>query len=310
MRVRPLPPHPDSTSDPEAFLTTAKGDEASQCCLPASTGAQLPEQVREAVSEDKDIVITKSSYSAFVGTPLLQVLRSKFVTKVYVCGSLSNVSVFATVLDVVSNGMQVVLIEDCLGYRSESCHQEAMRQMADNLEADGIDRQELLDDLAGLLGDVVNEEDFPTRYNVSLSTPPPGQGDYGLRRQSVHEWVAGLDGVTATSEPVHDVELAIPGDTDSKMSYHESPVCSDSSKRRLEPNDNLELSQTRKRSPSDLAPGLEEPQPKSVHKPSTRRNLIGCTHLIGHKAEVTDSPAWFAEAFARSRHAVSHTKPG
>ena len=265
-------PHPDSTQDLEAFLTTAKGDVTSQCCLPGSTGAQLAEQIKEAISEEKDAIITKSSYSALVDTPLLQVLRSKAVTKVYVCGSLSNVSVFATVLDIVSNGMQVVLIEDCLGYRSEGCHQEAMRQMADNLEADGIDRQELLDDLAGLLGDVVNEEDFPTRFNVSLSTPPPGQGDYSIRRQSVNEWVAGLDGVTnPTFQPAHEAEHTSLVDSDSKMSYHESPANSESSKQMLEADDSLELNQTRKRSTSDLAPELEEPDHKSVHKPSTRR---------------------------------------
>ncbi|KAJ6181346.1 hypothetical protein N7519_011807 [Penicillium mononematosum] len=72
---------------------------------------------------------------------------TRFVTELYLCGSLSNVSVFATALDAVRNGFSVTLVEDCLGFRDFQRHQEAMRRMADILGAAGITAQELIQEL-------------------------------------------------------------------------------------------------------------------------------------------------------------------
>jgi nicotinamidase-related amidase/alkylated DNA repair dioxygenase AlkB len=156
--------------DVEAFLTPPYNSQASwsQCCVPLSNGALMPSILSSVIDTTVDTEVVKSNYSPFQGSSFLLNLRMQLVTELYVCGSLSNISVYATVLDAVSHGMSVTIIEDCVGYRDERCHREAMRQMADNLGANGIDCQELLDDLAGLLGDVVHEEDFKTHHHVAF----------------------------------------------------------------------------------------------------------------------------------------------
>ncbi|KAI7973828.1 hypothetical protein EIK77_001027 [Talaromyces pinophilus] len=127
--------------DPEAFLS---GPEPA--CLPQTAGVQFPAPILAAIDHDHDIVIEKSDYSALQSPGMVLSLRSRFVTELYICGSLSNVSVYATALDAAQQGFAITLIEDCMGYRSFARHEEAVRRLADIVGANGISVQELLEE--------------------------------------------------------------------------------------------------------------------------------------------------------------------
>lgn len=133
---------PKGPVDEEAFLST----ETPQCCLQQSAGAQFPAPLLAAIDSD-DTLIEKSDYSALQDQGLILSLRTRFVTELYLCGSLSNISVYATALDAVRHGFSVNLIEDCLGFRTFVRHEEAMRRMADIFGANGITSQELIEEL-------------------------------------------------------------------------------------------------------------------------------------------------------------------
>lgn len=134
----------DSTNDEEAFLTI----QPPRCCLPKTSGHQFPAPILAAIDTDGgDTVLEKSDYSAFQSEGLVLTFRTRFVTQLYLCGSLSNVSVYATALDAARHGFSVTLIEDCLGFRSFGRHEEAMRRMADILGASGITADELYEEL-------------------------------------------------------------------------------------------------------------------------------------------------------------------
>jgi nicotinamidase-related amidase/alkylated DNA repair dioxygenase AlkB len=129
--------------DPEAFLSA----DPSRCCVPQTTGYQFPAPVLTAINAQSDTVMDKTGYSALESPGLVLSFRTRFVTELYLCGSLSNVSVFATALDAVRSGFSVTLVEDCLGFRDFGRHQEAMRRMADILGATGITARELIQEL-------------------------------------------------------------------------------------------------------------------------------------------------------------------
>lgn len=129
--------------DPEAFLS----GQSPSCCIAQSPGFQFPAPILAAISPEQDTVLDKTGYSALESTDLVLTFRTRFVTEVYLCGSLSNISVYATALDAVRNGFSVTLIEDCLGYREFGRHREAMRRMADILGATGLTAQELYQEL-------------------------------------------------------------------------------------------------------------------------------------------------------------------
>ena len=112
-------------------------------------GAETLDELKPIVDDTKDTMLVKQYYSAFDNTSLLMSLRMNLVTQLYICGSLTNVGVYSTAADAVQHGFEVILVEDCLGYRSEDKHEEAMRQMADIMGANGIDSEELIDEAGG-----------------------------------------------------------------------------------------------------------------------------------------------------------------
>lgn len=112
-------------------------------------GAEIADQLLSVVDESRDLIVTKHHYSSFDQTSLLMSLRMKLVTDVYLCGCLTNVGVYATAADAVQHGLGVTVVEDCLGYRSEAKHEDAMRQMADIMGVNGVDSEEIIEESGG-----------------------------------------------------------------------------------------------------------------------------------------------------------------
>ena len=202
--------------DPEAFLGPRQRSDFPRCCLPKTEGSQVPTTIAKIIDSKKDSLVVKSEYSAFNNTSLLPILRTKLVTQLYIAGSLSNVSVYATALDAVRHGLEVTVVEDCVGYRSSRCHEEAMRQMADAMGVNGTDYQELMDDLGGLLGEVVTASTFqssvgarPMSEHVGGVTIP----EHYSMRSKVKRWIddmndgSGADGDPGSSDGGADAEL-------------------------------------------------------------------------------------------------------
>ncbi|KPI35687.1 Alpha-ketoglutarate-dependent dioxygenase-like protein [Cyphellophora attinorum] len=196
--------------DPEAFLQ-ASVPESQRACRPGTSGVALSQPLADVYDPKCDLCITKSQYSAFKDTPLLLQLRMRMVQHLYVAGSLSNIGVYATVTDAVRHGLQVTLIEDCLGYRNERCHVEAVKQMVDMMGASGVDQQELMDDLAGLLGDVIREEDLGPKFQINVAPPKPSGLAQPISRtpltperkqQQVEEWLTDRDACQSKSAEI------------------------------------------------------------------------------------------------------------
>lgn len=136
-RARASRPSPTASTpleaDPEAFLSDVGGQSGKtkpQCVRKGTKGAELLPELA-AAKGPRDYAMTKTYYSAFQSGQLLQLLRRHFATELYICGALSNVSVYATALAASSYGFEITIVEDCCGYRSEARHMNATRKLAD-----------------------------------------------------------------------------------------------------------------------------------------------------------------------------------
>jgi len=123
-----------SETDPEAFLSTGGSPASSeqdprQCALAGTWGSELVTAAAAAVDSGRDLIFTKTHYSAFESSQLLMRLRTRFITELYICGALTNISIYATALDAGRHGLAVTIIEDCCGYRSERRHINALRKL-------------------------------------------------------------------------------------------------------------------------------------------------------------------------------------
>lgn len=124
----PLP----APSDDELFLSRTEDKEP--CCLPGTIGAEYAPEIAELM-QPQDLHITKSYYSAFSGTNLLFYLHTRIITEVYFVGCNTNLSVYATAADAARHGIQMNVVEDCLGYRHRDRHDQAIRQLVSGMGA-------------------------------------------------------------------------------------------------------------------------------------------------------------------------------
>ncbi|KAF2110720.1 hypothetical protein BDV96DRAFT_500583 [Lophiotrema nucula] len=188
-RRRNIPREESSTpteADEELFLlSTAKNGPA---CLPNTPGSDFVEVFKPKI-ELADTVVRTTNYSAFQATSLLLILRAKLVTELYICGCITNVSVLATVIDAARHGIKINVVEDCLGFRKRTRHDEALRRMVDFFDANVVTSRAILDrdrsegsqqrngskaaddDLEGLVDKLQLSEGGPTYQTASSNNP-------------------------------------------------------------------------------------------------------------------------------------------
>jgi nicotinamidase-related amidase/glutathione S-transferase len=161
----------ESTS--EAYLTVEQGKHP-QAAVAALPGANFSQAVSRSIDAGRDLIFQKSHYSAFKDGKLVQILRAQFVTEIYICGALTNISIFATAMDAARHGYAITILEDCIGYRSKARHDEALRQLSEFTGCDIISSSDLIEDLQ--------------RKSKALAAPPPrrnlrpGQKDSSLEK--------------------------------------------------------------------------------------------------------------------------------
>lgn len=160
----------------EEHMTKPRKGPLPRFYIGGTLGAEIANQLLPVMDEAKDLIITKYHYSAFDQTSLLMSLRMRFITEVYLCGCLTNVGVYATAADAVQHGLGVTLVEDCLGYRSEEKHEDAIRQMADIMGVNGIDSEEIIEEAGGRA---------PPDAEVPMFSGPGPEG-ITLDRLSIH----------------------------------------------------------------------------------------------------------------------------
>ncbi|KAI4140869.1 MAG: hypothetical protein LQ341_003673 [Variospora aurantia] len=139
----------DQHTSLEDYLTKPRKGKEPAFFVGGTHGAELADSILPVVDKQTDMIMTKHYYSAFDQTSLLMALRMKLVTEIYLCGCLTNVGIYSTAADAVQHGMDVTVIEDCLGYRSEEKHDEAMRQMADIMGVHSVDAAEIIEEAGG-----------------------------------------------------------------------------------------------------------------------------------------------------------------
>jgi nicotinamidase-related amidase len=130
----------------ETFLTLEPG-RSLRAVSPASPGTNLSKSVVGALDATKDLIFQKTYYSAFKDGQLVQTLRAKFVTEIYICGTLTNISVFATAMDAARHGYGITIVDDCLGYRSKARHDEALRKLVEFTGCDMKSSADLIEDI-------------------------------------------------------------------------------------------------------------------------------------------------------------------
>lgn len=118
---------PDMVSPAEAVRREATGLARVPICAPGSWGAQLVDALHPV---DGDVSLEKWRFSAFVGTPLPQILHAHGRDQIVVCGTAANVCVDSTVRDASMRGLRVVVPSDMVGWTRRHLADAALETLA------------------------------------------------------------------------------------------------------------------------------------------------------------------------------------
>lgn len=98
--------------------------------LKDNTKGRQEVEVEVIVAPEKDdVVIEKEAASGFYGTDLDQRLKEQGVDTLLVCGSSTSGCVRATVVDGMAHGYRMIVVEGCVGDRSQLLHEISMFDM-------------------------------------------------------------------------------------------------------------------------------------------------------------------------------------
>ena len=191
----------------EKHLTKPRKGQQARFYIAGTKGAEICDELLDVVDESVDLVVTKHHYSAFDQTSLLNALRAKLVTEIYLCGCLTNVGVYSTAADAVQHGLQVTVVEDCLGYRNEDKHEEAMQQMADIMGVYGIDSEEIIEESGGRpVPDAVTPGITLEELSIKASSSPQPDPRAEEKNSATEETPA------RTSRPRDDADFSVQTD--------------------------------------------------------------------------------------------------
>jgi ureidoacrylate peracid hydrolase len=99
------------------------------CCMEGTWGAGF--FVLGPAPEE--LIVTKHHFSAFHGTPLDSLLRSRGIRTLVVTGVATNVCVDSTLRDGFFLGYHIVLVEDCVGSNSKAGHEGTLATVRNNI---------------------------------------------------------------------------------------------------------------------------------------------------------------------------------
>ncbi|KAF2674139.1 Isochorismatase hydrolase [Microthyrium microscopicum] len=148
--------------------------------------------VQEQVSK-ADIIVDKKHCSAYSNPGFQITMHTNLIGDVYVCGSISEIDVYAFVRDAASKALKVHIIEDCLGYRNRSRNDHAVRRMVKEMAAKKITSVDIhkeldeplkqtadADELADILGDKMKVDGEPEPEPPKQDVVRPSRKDIML----------------------------------------------------------------------------------------------------------------------------------
>lgn len=116
----------EHVSDARRTRAAAMGRGVTEVAGAGTWGAELYVGLEP---HESDIVMEKTKYSSFVGTPLRNVLHARGRGTVIVCGTAANVCVDSTVRDAYMSDLTVVLPRDLAGWTKEHLAEAALENL-------------------------------------------------------------------------------------------------------------------------------------------------------------------------------------
>lgn len=116
----------EHVSDARRARAAAMGRGVTEVAGAGTWGAELYDGL---IPHESDVVMEKTKYSSFVGTPLRNVLHARGRGTVVVCGTAANVCVDSTVRDAYMSDLSVIVPRDLVGWTKAELAEAALENL-------------------------------------------------------------------------------------------------------------------------------------------------------------------------------------
>ncbi|CAZ86445.1 unnamed protein product [Tuber melanosporum] len=287
-------------------------------CAPSSIESEFYPPLLPVIQTPPDRVLIKTWFSAFKDTKLLETLRGRFITELYLCGTIANACILATAADAAKHGLEVTILTDCVGYRSEMARDRAMRVMIDDFAVEEV-RSTLLakswektrNKSKGATGPAHAGVSGKVEKLLEVDTESSGyeRGDYDYERTSE------LGELRLDSLSLKDGDAPQPPDSGESAGAAveggaESPVPTSPSPTSAKPQSPIQDKNPIERAPATREPVLRKPRMASRNKKfQSKAPVLGQGDVLGEgDSEVVNNilPADLADvAFERLKKEVA-----
>lgn len=157
-------------------------------CAPATPASEFHPSIKDSITSPPDRVMVKTWFSAFKETSLLQTLRGRFISDLYICGVITNVCILATAADAAKHGFNVFVMPDCLGYRNLVAHQQSLKVMVDDYGVEEVSSGKLI---KGWEKEMLKKK-LKAEGTDGASSKGPSLGAISFSKEELVKMVAGI----------------------------------------------------------------------------------------------------------------------
>jgi nicotinamidase-related amidase len=99
------------------------------------------------INRDQDMVLDAPFYSPPAAREFLSAIKSHLITTMYLCGCLTDASMYSIMLDAARSSCAMHVVADCLGYNDKIKHSLALDYARESMCAQDITSKEIIEDL-------------------------------------------------------------------------------------------------------------------------------------------------------------------
>jgi len=157
----------------------------------------------KAILEKKDMSFVKTHYSAFKSEEILQRLRMKFVTEIFLCGALTNIGIQASAMDAACHGLDITIVEDCCGRRNSMRHNNALKHIVKTTGCEVASAKEVIEKLKSR--EVTAKKESRATTPRLPRTPAPASALSSFANMSIDDILPAEDAPPQPKEPSSSV---------------------------------------------------------------------------------------------------------
>ena len=135
------------------------------------------------INREQDMVLDAPCYSPTAAREFLSSIKSHLITTMYLCGCLTDASMYSIMLDAARTSCALHVVTDCLGYNDALKHRLALDYARESMSAENITSAEIVADLDAPHDPKATPADIQAELaaivvggakDKSAAEPPPG----------------------------------------------------------------------------------------------------------------------------------------